>query len=128
MTTGNCFARFAVESNKINEDRVHPSLFTPTKDGTLSVETINGRDCDSIIAAGTRVAEQRRKTLYGWAKITRRVIEDTDLIVCVDNNPHEGHATIGGWPKERNIRRDKQKILATACCHVFLGNSLAASI
>ena len=117
---GNLFARFAVENDKINQQRVHHKLFEPRKDGTLSVEAIDGQDCQSIAEKGKCVADERGKTLYGWAKVTRIVIETADLIVCVDSNPHPGHATIIGWPTDRNIRLDKQKILARDSCGVSL--------
>ena len=63
---------------------------------------------------------QRRETLYGWAKVTRDLLESLNLQVCLDNAPYCGHTTIRGWPEEKNAQLDKQKILAQAACRVVL--------
>ena len=99
---GTLFARFALESNKIKNDRVPQKLFEPRRDRTLSVQAIDDLDCQSIKSIGKRVANTNRKYLYGWAEITRSVIEGANLKLCVDNDPHCGHATIRCWPEKKN--------------------------
>ena len=117
---GALFARYALESKRIKTDLiVKPKLFEPRKDGTLSVQKIDDLNKKDIAITGQLVAKKRNKTLYGWARITRSVIEGIELRLCIDNNP-PGHTNIIGWPSERNIRLDKQKVLALASCGILL--------
>ena len=95
-------------------------MFEPRRDGTLSVQNIDGLCKSEVVKAGTRAADKTHKTLYGWAKIARAKVEEIELSVCIDNNPWPGHAIIRGWPKERNARLDKQKLLAAYSCGVLL--------
>ncbi|MDE0254462.1 MAG: hypothetical protein OYG32_06675 [Rhodospirillaceae bacterium] len=128
MSEGNLFARFAVESNRINSKRIHRKLFEPRKDLTLSVETIDDLSCAPIIEAGKRVAKgMKKEKLYGWAKITRPTIEELSLNVEVDNHPHEGHATIHGWPKERDASILIQQKLATLSYRILLPKPIAST-
>lgn len=121
MSEGNLFARFAVESNRINSIRIHRKLFEPRRDLTLSVEAIDGLDCPSTIEAGRRVAKNMKKEkLYGWAKLTRLMVEEAELNVKIDNDPHEGHATISGWPKEKDASISIQQKFATLSCRILL--------
>ncbi len=118
---GNLFARYALEKNKITKSkRVKPKLFEPKKDGTLSVQKIDSLNKHDIQATGNEVAKERNKSLYGWAKITRSVFEGLELMVCIDNNPRPGHTTISGWPKEREVILDIQKLLASASKGVLI--------
>ena len=119
---GNLFARFALESNKIKKDRVPPKLFEPRKNRTLSVQVIDGLDCLSIKRIGKSVANASGKRIYGWAEITKSAIEDVNLKLCVDNNPHCGHATIRCWPEERVICLSLQQELAAASRPVLLSS------
>ena len=123
MTTknGNLFARFSDESNRIKRNLVvHHKLFEPRRDGTLSVQNVDGLTHPQIKTAGERVAKQRKKKLLGWAEITRDKVEEIKLTLCVDNKPWRGHAIIKGWPNERHIRLEKQKLLAYASSGVLL--------
>ena len=117
------FARFGIERDKITKNRVHHKLFEPRKDGRLSVQSIDSLDRPQIEEIGERVARESNKTLYGWAVITRSLVDEIKLTVCIDNNPHIGHATLTGWPEERNLRLDIQKILAANCCRILLEKS-----
>ena len=117
---GDLFARFGIERDKITVKRVHRKLFEPRKDGTLSVQNIDGLDYSEIKEAGKRIAEINQKQLYGWAKITRALVENVKLVLLIDNDPCPGHATISGWPEERHLRLDKQQFLATNCCKAIL--------
>lgn len=128
MSGGNLFARFAIESSQINNNRIHRKLFEPRRDLTLSVETIDDLDCPSIIEAGKSVAKKRKKEkLYGWARITRLMIEEVELNVKVDNDPHEGHATISGWPNEKDASISIQQKLATLSCRILLPEPTAST-
>ena len=119
MITGNSgksFARYGIEKGKITENRVKPKLFEPRKDKTLSVQNIDDLDHPQIKSIGECVASKNDKTLYGWAKITRSLVEEIKLSLYVDNDPCPGHAIISGWPEERHLCRDKQKLLAASSC------------
>lgn len=123
MITGNngkLFARYGVEKGRITNSRVKPKLFEPRKDGTLSVHLIDMLSRSEVIAIGECIAKKRKKTLYGWGEITRLFVEEIKLTLYVDNDPCPGHAIIGGWPKERNAIRDKQKELAENSCGILL--------
>ena len=115
----NLFARFGVESSKISKTRAHFRLFEP-RNGVLSVQTIDDLDHSRIKEIGECVAKKSDKSLYGWAQITRELIEEIKLTLCIDNNPNHGHANIRGWPEEKNIRQDKQKLLANKCKLVYI--------
>ena len=121
VTNGDLFARFSFAKSRITCDRVKHKLFQPSKDGTLSVQTIDDLDRGEIKTEGECVRKERdEKKLYGWAKICRSVIEGTSLTVDIDNNPRCGHATVRGWPDEKNAISDKQKHLANASHPVLL--------
>ena len=105
------FARFAFESNDLNRDRVHHALFRH-RDGELSVDLIDERLCEELISTGQMVGQKRGKSLLGWAIVTRPNIEKEQLTVVVDNQCHDGHATIRGWPKDKNVCLDVRKALA----------------
>lgn len=111
-TEEKCFARFAVEKDKLNESRVHHRLFQPKQDG-VSVETVDGLENDEIREAGNQVAEKRGKTLIGWALICRFDVEKIGLTIVVDRDPHPRHATIRSWPEDADIRVELQKLLAS---------------
>ena len=114
------FARFANQKGRITQNVIRYRLFLPPKNLQLSVEAIDGKDCPLIIEAGKRFAAQTTRTLYGWAKLTREMFEKADLEVCVDNDPHCGHATVYGWGNDRNSQLDKGKKLAKAACKCLL--------
>ena len=116
MEGGCLFVRYAKESNKIRKKGVQRKLFQPTKDGRLSVQNIDGLEYSKIVEIGECVAKKDNKRLYGWAKLAKSAFEDAKLEVCIDNDPCPGHATISGWPEERNLRLDKQQFLAAASC------------
>ncbi len=94
--------------------------FEPRKDGTLSVQNIDSLCKSEVVKADACVAKINKKTLYRWAKITRTKVEDIELSRCIDNHPWQGHAIISGWPRERNARLEKQKLLAAYSCGVLL--------
>ena len=119
---GTLFARFALESKKIKKDRVPHKLFEPRKDRTLSVQAIDDLDCPTIKSIGKSVAENSKKNFYGWAEIKRSVIEGVNLKLCVDNDPHCGHATIRSWPEEKGDRLLLQQKLAAASRPVLLSS------
>ena len=123
MITGNngtLFARYATEKGKITSNGVKPKLFEPRKDRRLSVQAIDDLDYLQIKACGERVAKKSNRKLYGWAKITRSLVEGIKLKLHVDNNPCPGHAIISGWPEQRNAIRDKQKELANNSRKILL--------
>ncbi len=101
---GGLFARFGMEKDRITANRVHRKLFEPRKDGTLSVYAIDDLSPQEILAAGERTAKHNQKPLYGWATITRIIVEEKELTLRIDNHPYRRHATIGGWPEDRSVR------------------------
>ena len=109
------FARFAVETGKIKlKERVaHHKLFEPSN-GRLSVQHTAGLDNDALTAIGRAIASMREgnKSLHGWEKLARQCFLDSRLVICIDNDPRQGHATVTGWPDDRNERIDIQKKLA----------------
>ena len=110
--SGVLFARFGIESNKIKKNKTSYKLFEPKKDMTLSVQNIDDLDCPQIKVIGESVAKENNKTLYGWARFTRSLVEDINLILCIDNIPHDGHAIISGWPQDSVECLAKQHTLA----------------
>lgn len=116
MKVGSLFVRYSKDKDKITRNRVHRRLFSPRKDGTLSVQNVDGLELPQIKEIGERAAKQDNKSLYGWAKLTRAAFEDASLRVCIDDEPWCGHTTITGWPDERNERINKQQMLASASC------------
>ena len=129
MRSENEFARFSVESGKIlsytdptKPPRILPKLFQPRNDGTLSIQAIDNMSHDDIVAVGEQVRKERGKsTLYGWARIFRKSIEDQELKICVNNIPRKGHTLVIGWPLEKNLISDKQKALAKASMPILIG-------
>lgn len=108
-----CFARFAVDKDKLNKSRAHHRLFQPKQD-KVSVEAVDELESDEIREAGDKVAKERGKSLIGWALICRVDIEKIGLSVCVDGDPHPRHANIFDWPKDDDIRVEWQKLLAAS--------------
>lgn len=109
---GNLFARFVVDNNKINAERVHFTAFEPPKNLELSVHTIDTLDHKVIVDIGQSVAKKREKNLKGWARIERPTIYEVELEVIIDNKPILGHAKIIGWPDDVQTRKNKMKHLA----------------
>ena len=116
---GISFARFGFEKVRITANRVHRKLFEPRKDGTLSVYAIDELSPQDILAAGERTATHNQKILFGWATITRPVVEAKKLTLWIDNHPYCRHATISGWPEDRSACLETQQFLAANCSKVM---------
>ena len=106
-------ARFIVNSNEKRDDgTLTPKLFLPYKQVALSVNRHREATSDETWAVGRRVAEERKKTLYGRADIRASSCRIGPLDVVpkpiLPGNPN--HADIVGFPPPP--RKDEQLSLA----------------
>ena len=125
----NVFARFAVESGKITRPknqpvRIHPKLFEFNDKLDLSVSRIEGLSCKEMKEEGVRVTKERgKKSLHGWAEITKELLQCLGLEVF-DKPPPPLHSIIKG-PSERDDQLMIQKKLAQKAKPVLLEEKIA---
>ena len=125
----NVFARFAVERGKITRPKnepisIHRKLFEFDDELSLSVSKIEGLSCEEIKVEGVRVAKERdKKSLYGWAEITKGVLQSLDLEV-LDDPPPPLHSIIK-LPSKRKDQLMVEKKLAQKAKPVLLKEKIA---
>ena len=125
----NVFARFAVESGKITKPEnqaptVRRKLFEPNSKQCVSVSRIDGLLCDDIKREGLRVTKERgRKHLYGWAEITKGVLQCLGFKIVDDPSP--SLHSILKWPSERKDQLMIQTKLAQKSKAVLLKEKIA---
>ena len=100
--SGDLFARYCFDQEKIRQDRFHHRLFHPRHD-KLSVQLIDGLQTEQVEEIGRSIGTERDGSLYGWGKLTQSNFEQEGLTVCIDNDPRLGHTNIRGWPMEPDI-------------------------
>ena len=126
----NVFARFAVESGKITKPEnqtptVHRKLFEPNSNQSVSVSRIDGLLCDDVKREGVRVARERgRNHLYGWAEITRGVLQCLGFEI-IEDSPPPLHFLLKKWPHEREDQLMLQRKLAQKSKAVLLKEKIA---
>ena len=126
-----CFARFMVEKGK-SKPRGRTSLYTPPKNGRLSVFTANAVDCGDLTKAGIYVAKQMNKNkLFGWSYMKERSFSEHDLTVIPDPCISFGasrHTNICGWPPKHEDRIEiVHKLTVKECGRKVFENPIAVS-
>lgn len=113
-----CFARFVLESNKMKEAG-RPRSFLPNKEGRVSLSGVDELDDHEIRDVGQCVADERRKSLYGWECLCRESVTNLGLALeeteDVCNAPH---ANIINWPaSQEDARGVRVKLVRLATLH-----------
>jgi len=81
---------------------VRPAAFLPPPDYRLSVFRIDGLTAENVCQIGQRqvISKRPERTLHGFANIVAQAFLDANLTMDPDNNPPR-HASIGGWPEDK---------------------------
>ena len=98
-------ARYLLEKSKFSRTtgRVKHRAFLPPRDLRLSVFRTQGMSCDEVQKMGEEsVAEDR--TLYGWASLAAQSVRSIDKngLAVEPDPPPDRHASIEGWPEDKN--------------------------
>jgi hypothetical protein len=107
-------SRFALSSSAFvsRTGRVRASLFLPASDGHTSVYVTTDLDDAGVWRIGRElVAAPQSKPLYGRADVSVRHVESAGLAVAADEPP-ERHASITGWPAEKDSRKSVAQLIA----------------
>jgi hypothetical protein len=93
---------------------VKPGAFLPNNLQVSVFRTYELTDSESWDLADKEIVQKQSppKTLYGCAETTPKIIDDVDLDLVIDNNPHR-HGNIAAWPIEKHEQKMKAAELAS---------------
>jgi len=104
-------SRFILSKNHFaaSKKRVKYNAFLPPPDLELSVFRISGLPDNQIWEIGREiVAQPQGKTAKGRGDFLAALATENELSIIPDQEPHELHANIIGWPENKA----KQKLIA----------------
>ena len=97
-------ARFLTQSNHFNTGGATHRAFMPDPHDDLSVSRVDHLSQQEIRVRGEATVEERKGTVYGWARLNVAAVLGQGLKIQPDEPP-PGHAIIVGWPELKEDRK-----------------------